>query len=159
MMSDTARNRLVSLIVLSFFLIMLVWSEQIAHQRGRDFPILVSAAGAVLGLIDLIAHSGTAFGERLALVLSGAARIQSEQSYGFRREMIAILWIVAATAVMVLAGFLAAIPLYVFGYMLLHARRTVWQGAIAALATTVAIWAGFELLLSYDLYRGVLFQN
>ncbi len=159
-MSAAARNRMVSLIVLVFFAIMLVWSKQITQARGREFPVLVSAAGVVLGLLDLVAHSGTAFGHRLAMVLSGAAHLESEHGgYAFRREVIAIVWIVAATALMVLAGFLAAIPVYVFGYMLLHARRTVRQGAIAALATTLAIWVGFELLLNYDLYGGLLFQQ
>jgi hypothetical protein len=76
---------------------------------------------------------------------------------GVRRETIAILWIAGATAVMVLAGFLVGIPVYVFCYMVLHARRPVRQGVIAALVTTGAIWLAFELLLSYQLFRGVLF--
>ena len=78
---------------------------------------------------------------------------------GVRRELIVMLWIVAATTLMVLFGFVVGIPAFVFGYSILHARRTLRQSAIAAIATVFAIWIGFELLLNYELYPGLLFVN
>jgi hypothetical protein len=158
-LSFTQRNLIVSLLVLAFFAGMLVWSEQIVEARGREFPVLVSVAGIVLCLLDVIAHTDTAIGRVIAMVLSGTAHLASEgPKHAVKLELVAMLWIVVATALMVLLGFLAGIPAYVFGYSLLHARRTVWQSAISAIAVTIAIWIGFELLLSYDLYSGILFS-
>jgi hypothetical protein len=47
----------------------------------------------------------------------------------------------------------------VLGYSLLHARRNLRQSVIAAIAVTIAIWVGFELLLNYELYPGLLFDK
>jgi hypothetical protein len=148
----------VSIGVLVFFVVVLVWTFRFPESRGQEFPALVSVTAIVLCLIDMVTHTDTAAGRRLAAVLSGSIRpTASAMTRGVRRETIAILWIAGATAVMVLAGFLVGIPVYVFCYMVLHARRPVRQGVIAALVTTGAIWLAFELLLSYQLFRGVLF--
>jgi len=156
--SPRQRDLAVSAGVLVFFVVVLVWTYRFPEARGREFPALVSMAAIVLCLIDLVAHTDTAIGQWLTAVLSGSLRLLAgAMTFGVRREAVAILWIAAATALMVLAGFLAGIPVYVFCYMVLQARRPLRQGAIAALATTTAIWLAFELLLSYDLYRGVLF--
>jgi hypothetical protein len=160
-MPSTARqDLLVAVAVLAGSVAMLVWSEYIPHPRGREFPILVSGTAVVLCLLDVIAHTDTAIGRSIARILSGGADGSARTAaHGPRVEAIATAWIAAATALIVLAGFLVAIPVYMFSYMVLYAHRSVRDGAIAALATTVCIWAGFELLLSYELYRGVLATN
>jgi hypothetical protein len=160
MSSLSRRNLVVSVVVLALFVGVFLWSEQIADPRGREFPVLVCGAGIVLCLLDLIAQTETSIGRTMAMVLSGSAHhAASGPDHGLRLQVIAMLWIVAATAVMVLAGFLAGIPLYVLGYSLLHARRNLRQSVIAAIAVTIAIWVGFELLLNYELYPGLLFDN
>jgi Tripartite tricarboxylate transporter TctB family len=156
--SPRQRDLAVSIGVLVFFVVVLVWTYRFPEARGREFPALVSVAAIVLCLIDLLTHTDTPVGRRLAAVLAGSSSPPAgAMTRGVRREAVAILWIAGATAVMVLAGFLVGIPVYVFCYMVLHARRPARQGVIAALVTTGAIWLAFELLLSYQLYRGVLF--
>lgn len=157
MLSLPRRNLIVAIAVLALFVGMLVWSQSIPDVRGREFPTLVSASAAVLCILDVIAHTDTAIGRSLAFMLSGDLEAsEAAPAQRFSLEAMAIAWIAGATALIVLAGFLIAIPVYVFGYMVLYARRSPRDGAIAALATTVCIWGGFELLLSYELYRGVL---
>jgi hypothetical protein len=117
-------------------------------------------AAILLCLIDLVAHTDTAIGRRLAAVLSGEVNAPAGIfTHGARREAVAVLWLGGATFLIVVAGLLAGIPVYVFCYMVLHAGRPVRQGVIAALATTGAIWLAFELLLGYQLYRGLLFEG
>lgn len=160
MLSPPRRNLIIAIAVLAFFVGMLVWSQYIPDVRGREFPTLVSASAVVLCILDVIAHTDTAIGRSIAVMLSG--ELMSSQAAPAQRlglEAMAIVWVIGATALIVLAGFLIAIPVYVFGYMVLYARRSLRDGVIAALATTVCIWAGFELLLSYELYRGVLAPN
>jgi hypothetical protein len=154
-LSARGKDLLVAIAVFVLFVGVLLWSAYIPHPRGREFPILVSGAAVVLCLLDVIAHTSTAVGRAIARILSGGVDSPMRASaHGLRAEAVAVAWIAGATALIVLAGFLVAIPVYVFGYMVLYARRPVREGAIAAFATTVCIWVGFELLLSYDLYRG-----
>ena len=158
--SPRQRNLAVAFFGLGFFIVMFLWSGQIADVRGREFPLLVSGAGIVLAILDVIAHTETAPGRRLFHVLSGAAhKLDQEINVGIRRELIVMLWIVMATLLMVLFGFVVGIPVFVFGYSLLHAQRNVRQSAISAIATILAIWVGFELLLNYELYPGLLFSS
>ncbi|MPZ58059.1 MAG: hypothetical protein GEU91_16500 [Rhizobiales bacterium] len=159
-LSPTRQDLLVAIAMFAFYLGMLVWSEYIPNARGREFPVLVSGVAVVLCLLDVTSRTNTAIGRAIALALSGAVDHSARASgQAAAREAIAIGWIAAATALIVLAGFLVAIPVYVFSYMLLYAGRTVRDGAITALATTAGIWVGFELLLSYELYRGALAPN
>lgn len=159
-LSPRQRNLAVAFIVLGFFVMMLFWSEQIEGVRGREFPLLVSSAGIALAVLDVVAHTETSIGRRIGLVLSDSAHmIDDELIVGIKRELIGMLWIIAATTLMVLFGFVVGIPAFVFGYSILYARRTLRQSAIAAIATVFAIWIGFELLLNYELYPGVLFVN
>jgi hypothetical protein len=160
MPSPARKDLLTAIAVLAVFVGLLVWSEHIPHPQGREFPILVSGAAVVLCLLDVLAHTDTVIGRSVALILSGEAHRASVGSeHPLRSEAVAIAWIAGGTALMVLAGFLVAIPVYVFGYMVLYARRTVRDGALAALATTLCIWGGFELLLDYELYPGMLWPG
>jgi hypothetical protein len=159
-LSPRQRNLAVAFIVVGFFVVMFLWSEQIKNVRGREFPLLVSGAGIVLAVLDVIAHTDTGIGRRIGLILSGSAYMADDGLVGgIKREFIVMLWMVVATTLMVVFGFIVGIPAFVFGYSILHARRTVRQGAIAAIATVFAIWIGFELLLNYELYPGLLFVN
>ncbi len=159
-LSPRQRNLTVAFIVLGFFVVMFLWSGQIKDFRGREFPLMVSGAGIVLAVLDVIAHTETGVGRWLSLVLSDSAhRTGDELIVGVKRELIVMLWIGMATALMVLFGFVAGIPVFVFGYSSLHARRTLRQSAVAAIATVFIIWVGFELLLNYDLYPGLLFAS
>jgi hypothetical protein len=159
-LSPRQRNLTVAFIVLGFFVMMFLWSEQIKEVRSREFPLLVSGTGIVLAVLDVIAHTETSIGRRIGLVLSGSAHmIDDGFIVGVKRELIVMLWIVAATMLMVLFGFVVGIPAFVFGYSILHARRTMRQSTLAAIAIVLAIWIGFELLLNYELYPGLLFLS
>jgi hypothetical protein len=158
--SSRQRDLAVSVGALIFFIVILVWTYRFPEARGREFPALVSMAAIVLCLIDLVAHTDTAFGRRLASVMTGEVDPSAGiLAHGAWREAVAILWLAGATLLIVVAGFLAGIPVYVFCYMVLHAGRPLRQGAIAALVTTGAIWLAFQLLLGYQLYRGLLFEG
>ena len=157
-MTAERRGLYVSIATLAIFVGLFVWSESIQDVRGREFPVLVSGAAVILSVLDMIAHSGTAAGRWVTLMLAGGG--ESSTADPRRRlpvEALAVAWVAAALALVILCGFLVAIPAYVFLYLLLHGHRTLRHSLIAAVATTLGIWLAFEVLLRYDLYRGMLF--
>lgn len=159
--TETRRNLYVSVVILAAMIGFLVWSY--AYDPGsRLVPVVVGWAGIVLCLLDLVAHLDHPIGRMVGTVLSGTAHRDEdvhETARRFGRELIACLWMVAALAGVVLFGFLLTTPVYVFAYMLWHGRRTVRQAGITAVVTTLFIWIVFELLLRYELFRGVLFEE
>jgi hypothetical protein len=157
----TRRNLYVSLVVLAAMAGFLIWSYQY-DPRSRLVPVVVGWAGLVLCALDVIAHLDNRVGRWVGMVLSGTAHGEASADDDKRRfgpEAIACLWMVGATAGVVLFGFMLAVPVYVFAYMLLHGGRTVRQSGIAAVVTTLFIWLVFEVFLRYEVYRGVLFED
>lgn len=156
--AQNARHLAASLVVLAAFVLVLWWTYGL-EPKGALVPRLVCWAAIVLCLLDAVAHTGTAVGRRVAMVLSGTAHLAEEgKGPGLKRELVASLWMAAATAFAVVAGFLPGIPVYVFGYMTVHGRKSVRTSAITAIVTTAAIWATFEMLMDYRLYRGIFFE-
>lgn len=151
------RNFAVSLVTLALFAGLYAWSTHIADPRGREFPVLVSGAAVILAALDVLAHSGTRAGHWVSAMLGGTVAAAARPRRGLGREVLAVGWIAVALGLVILLGFLVAVPAYVFAYLLLHGRRTLRHSLIAAVGTTFFIWLGFEILLRYDLYRGMLF--
>ncbi|MCH7777465.1 MAG: hypothetical protein IH878_13135 [Gemmatimonadetes bacterium] len=57
-----------------------------------------------------------------------------------------------------LIGFMAMVPAYVFSSMLFQGKKSVKQCAYGAISASAFIWVMFELLLKYELYRGVFVE-
>jgi len=159
-MTEMRKNLLVSLLMLALVIAFLFATYGVS-VKGQRVPQLVAWIGIVLCALDVIAHTGTAFGNRVALLLSGAP--SAEEAAGKKPslsgELIAMTWMVIATAGILLVGFLVATPVYVFGYMTLYGRKPIVQSGIAAVVTTLFIWVVFEVLMEYELYRGLLFDD
>lgn len=158
-MTAERRNLLVSLVTFALFVALFRWSERIPNASGREFPVLVSGAAILLCALDVLTHTGTALGRRVALILSGSDLLPPVRTRRVTREALAILWVAIALGLVLLVGFLLAVPIYVLGYLLLHARRSLRHSLIGAIFTTLGIWFAFEVLLRYDLYRGMLFSG
>ncbi len=155
------RDFYVSIAMVAIFVVLFAWSDRIPDPEGREFPVLVSGTAVLLAALDAFAHSGTRAGRWVATMLGGAsgAAAAAEPRRRLPAEALAVAWVAAALGLVIVAGFLVAIPVYVFAYLLFHGRRTLRHSLIAAVATTFAIWLGFEVLLRYDLYGGLPFQG
>lgn len=162
--TERRRNLYVSLIVLALMVGFLFWALDF-DPRGRMMPVLVAWIGIVLATLDVIAHTDNKVGRWLALVLSGTfeemrrTEDPAVRSARFRREVAACLWMLAAVALVFVVGFLPAIPVYIFAYMLIYGKRSVRQSGITALVTVFFVWLVFEIFLQYEIYRGILFSD
>ena len=158
-MDQTRKHLYVSLLILALAVTFLVLSYEL-NGKGQMVPVLVGWIGVLLCTLDVIAHTGTGFGRRVAMVLSGTAHLEAEEARpALKAETIAIAWMIGATVLVVLFGFLIAVPVYVFVYMVAHGRKKIVQSGLTALITTLFIWIVFEVLMEYEVYRGLLFED
>lgn len=158
-MTDTRKNLLVSLVILGLAVTFLLLCQEI-EGKGQTVPVLIGWVAVTLCVLDVIAHIDHPIGHAVATALSGAAHLGAEEErVPLSLETVAVLWMVAATAAIILFGFMVATPAYVFAYMLLHGRKRVLQSGLTALITTLFIWVVFEVLMEYEVYRGILFED
>lgn len=130
----------------------------------RLFPLMVGYTGLILCTLDLISLTDTGFGRIIDSVFSGKAAEEAGEETGkappkfapkLSRQLIAMAWMVGLTIGIYIVGFMAVVPVYVFSSMLFQGKKSVKQCAYGAVGATVFIWVMFELLLKYELYRGI----
>lgn len=148
-------------IVLAAAIGYLIWAYAV-EARARDFPVMVGWVFVLLALVDVAAHSNSALGRYLAAVLSGRpldASPAEDSDHAPGNPIVAILWVAGFVGLSWIAGFLVSIPIYVFLFMRLQGRHGSAASLLAAAAMVGVVWGGFELLLRYDVYRGVFFDT
>ncbi len=139
--------------------IYLVWSYTY-EGRQQTMPVLIGWTAVVLTLVDIVAQTDTVVGRLLNTVLSGKPLDSSTVSDGTASVSIATvacLWLLGFVVLVGLIGFIAAIPLYTLGFMLVQGRMRWSTAFISAAAITLVTWLVFEKLLRYQVFQGVLF--
>ena len=129
-------------------------------EQARLFPVPVGWLMLALLALDLVSRTKTQTGEALTRLLNPAAEAQgAEQRFPVLRQFSAILWVAFFTAALVLIGIMYAVPLYVFGSMRFHGRKSYLTSLIAAVCVTAFTWVLFAFALQVELYPGMLFSD
>lgn len=158
-MTDRTRNLGASLLMLVLAAAFLFFSYQLTG-KGETVPVLIGWIAVFLCVLDVIAHTDNSVGRAVAMLLSGSTHLDAESgTEATLSETVSMAWMVIATAAIVLFGFLIATPVYVFAYMILHGKKPIIQSGMTALVTTLFVWVVFELLMEYQVYRGLLFED
>ncbi len=123
----------------------------IAYSYSRSsglFPIFVGWIFVALTLLELAVQ--------LKALARAGKRVLQEPFHPLR-DIGGLLWLGLLLVVLHAAGFLIAIPVFIFAFMRISADRTALQSASVAIVATALIYAVFVSLLTYRLYPGVLF--
>ena len=83
----------------------------------------------------------------------------AEGRFPVLRQFSAMMWVGIFTAALVLIGIMYAVPLYVFGSMRFHGRKSYSTSLIAAVCVTAFTWLLFAFALQVELYPGALFSD
>jgi hypothetical protein len=128
--------------------------------QARLFPVPVGWVMLLLLALDLVSRTKTPIGETLTRWLNPAAEDEGAQArFPIQHQLSAILWVAFFTAALVLIGIMYAVPLYVFGSMRLHGRKSYLTSLVTALSVTAFTWLLFAFALQVELYPGVLFSE
>ena len=90
---------------------------------------------------------------------SGPDTTTGSKRRGMLVELGGPIWLGFLLLVIYVAGFLIAIPVFLFLFLYLAAERTVRRSAVLAILATVLIYGVFAGLLEYRLFNGVLFDT
>ena len=128
--------------------------------QARLFPVPVGWLMLALLALDLVSRTKTPIGEQLTRLLNPAAEVEgSEERFPVLRQLSAMFWVAFFTAALVLIGIMYAVPLYVFGSMRFHGKKSYLTSLIAAVCVTAFTWVLFGFALQVELYPGALFSD
>lgn len=151
--NDRNHSRLVPAgVILAFVLGYLVIGLITLDETTRVVPLLAGGVTLALLVIDILR------------VMLGHGRDDGAPEGGGvvavrpQRELTAILFVAGGVAAIYLAGFLVAIPVYLFASIAFLGKQPIKTAAIVAVIATLIVYLVFEVLLAYDLYSGLLFD-
>ena len=129
-------------------------------EQARLFPVPVGWLMLALLALDLVSRTKTPSGEVLTRLLNPAAEVEgAEPRFPILRQLSALFWVAFFTAALVLIGIMYAVPLYVFGSMRFHGKKSYLTSLIAAVCVTAFTWVLFAFALQVELYPGALFSD
>jgi hypothetical protein len=148
-----------AVVLLAFATAAFVVAQGYSSTSGR-FPSMVAGAMIVLAVCDLWGRTklpGAGFVE----TFGGTSFRQREMMHNptLRNQLECVGWILVAFALMAGVGILAASPIFAAGYVRLRGRRSLIVSLGVGLGVFLFQFAVFELLLDYELYRGLLFTK
>jgi hypothetical protein len=142
-------------ITLAYLAVAYTYTEQ-----ARLFPVPVGWLMLLLLGLDLVSRTKTPVGEVLTRWLNPAAENEEgEPRFPILRQLSALFWLAFFTAALVLIGIMYAVPLYVFGSMRFHGRKSFLTSLVTAAAVTAFTWLLFGFALQVELYPGALFSD
>ena len=147
------------LVLIAVAFLMIIWSQRY-NETARLVPLLVSYSLLILAFFDLLCRFDRPFIRPLR-DFWGADFDNREMKHDPRpaAEVNQVVWIVGCVAGMMLIGILPTIPIFILSYIVINGQRT-WLESIFATALVFAfVYVVFEMLLDYELYRGVLFDE
>jgi hypothetical protein len=128
-------------------------------ERAREIPVAVGWVMVLLLGLDLVSRTNTPTGHTLLRFLNPAAEEGTAERYKMGKQISAIFWVLLYTALLLLVGVMIATPLYVFGSMRFHGKRTYFTALLTAVLVTAFTWALFDAALRVELYPGILFED
>jgi hypothetical protein len=129
-------------------------------EQARLFPVPVGWLMLALLTLDLVSRTKTPPGFTLTRWLNPAAEAEGpEGRFPVMRQFSAIVWVGIFTIALVLIGIMYAVPLYVFGSMRFHGRKSYLTSLVAAACVTAFTWLLFAFALQVELYPGALFSD
>lgn len=156
LVEDEKHSALYFAIGILAFMVFFIHETYELQGKERTFPLIIGYTGIVLSLLDVASVTETAFG-RFVTRFFGAMLDPSEvKPRGVGRELLVFSVMGLGVLGIWLFGFLIASPIFVFLWMLVGGGKSLKLSLYVGLATFVFIYVLFELVLSYELFRGVV---
>jgi hypothetical protein len=138
------------------FMIFFLHETYELKGKERTFPLIIGYAGIVLSVLDIASVTESAFGRFVTRVLGASLDPDEIKPRSVKRELVVFAIMGLGVLSMWLFGFLIAAPLFVFLWVLIGGGKSLKLSLYVGFATLVFIFGLFELILRYELFRGVV---
>jgi hypothetical protein len=147
-MNDRRMTAALPSLILAVLAAGYVWTSYDYDPASRALPWIAGVLAMVLALFDVLATiSGPP---------PGAAKEPAPAPPPARRELVAFAWIGAFLPLVIVLGFYAAIPLYLFCYLRLYARKNALGAALAAFGLAGFLYLVFGVFMGYEIFGGIV---
>lgn len=151
-----------------FFSVLLTYTLALVYESfgyawdARLFPLIVGIPlsimilGKILLLLlnDRLDLQVVGFFEDVGDMNPSQKKKAQSRASRYRREFSMVLWIVGLVLLIYLIGNLAAVPLFIFAFILTY-ERNFRRAVLAAIVTSVFIYLLFIQVLDSTLWRGI----
>ncbi|MFM1814218.1 MAG: hypothetical protein RLZ98_913, partial [Pseudomonadota bacterium] len=151
-----SENRSGQLFAFLILALMIFFVHETYQYTGkvRIFPLFVGYTGIVLCVLDILTLTDTSVGQAVTRIF-GSELVASEKfERSVPRELVVIVGMGAAVALIYALGFLAGGTLFIMAWVLIGARRSLRDTLIIGLGSLAFTYLLFEVLLKYELHRG-----
>ena len=147
------------LVLIAAAIVMIVWSQRYTETASL-VPLLVAYSLLILSVIDLVCRFDRPFiGPLRDFWGADFQNREMKHDPSPAAEVSQVLWIVGCVAGMMLIGILPTIPIFILSYIIINGRRPWLESLIVTAVIFAFVYIVFEMLLNYQLYRGVLFDE
>jgi hypothetical protein len=148
-----------AIVLAGFAIVMIVWSSSYS-ETARMVPTLVGWGMLALCVIDILSRLDLPFSQFLK-DFWGADFRNREMKHNppWRADVGQFLWMSGFVAGMLFFGILPSVPVFVMAYMAFHGGRHWLECLVAGAIVFGFVFVVFEVLLQYQLYRGVIFDE
>ena len=138
--------------------LMIFFIHETYELKGkvRAFPLIVGYAGVVLSVLDIASVTDTAIGRFVTRFFGAMLDPDEIKERRVGRELVIFAVMGIGVLGIWLFGFLIAAPIFVFLWMLVGGGKSLKLCLYVGFATLVFIYGLFELILKYELFRGVV---
>jgi hypothetical protein len=140
-----------------------VWVSYDYDAPSRGMPWIAGILAIALALLDVASRLQSDAARKLGGLWpgrgagqSGDTESEAQAPHPPFRETLAFGWIAAFLGLVVVLGFYAAIPLYIFCYMKLYAKKGSLVSAVIAFGVAVFLYLVFDVLMGYEIFRGII---
>lgn len=127
---------------------------------ARRLPLLIITSTFVLIILDILSRIRGKVGALIRLALGAGFQDREMQHYpDWRAEIMQFGWVAACVISMALLGILVTLPIFIFLYMVIQGKQKIVFSLMIATLVVVVVGSVFEILLEYDLHRGMLLNQ
>lgn len=156
-MRASMRRRIADLAIAALLLVLAVLVTWTAYSYTRSsglFPIFTGWLFIALVTVEVWVQLRKL---RQAAMQTGSRANEEVRRSGFLNDFGGPAWLGLLLLAIYLAGFLVAIPAFLFLFLVYAAKRTLAYSAVTAAVLTASVYFVFAWLLEYRLFAGVLF--
>jgi len=157
--SKLVRSVYAPLVWCAVCVVFIVWSYDL-DEVSRAAPLMGAYAGLVLGILDLLSRFRGGVADVIRMTMgAGFSNPEIAHDPQWSDEARQMAWMTFFVVMVLFVGILPAVPAYVLLSMRMNGGRSWKESIIAAVATFAFVFVVFEIFLSFELYRGVLFDE